>query len=535
MPLASPSALESEFDVCIVGEGPAGLACAFDCHDAGLRTLLLEAGGEHPLPGEPDILAAEIVHPSFHDPANIVAAHALGGSSHWWGGRAVPLDPLDFESWPIRYEVLVPWWRKAAEFLGSRCINESPAPGAFSRLVKFDATRDETYCPQIAMSKRWRSRIHAAAGPIIVLNARVCDTHIEVGRVVSLSVRTAGRTYEARAQHFVFASGGLGAIKLLLLAQRNHPDLFGPELGRGYMGHLNGSIAALAPTNPADIGAFAFRPLGHGVVARRRIRPTSEAARAARVFNIAFWLDDGGAFDASHGSSVASARYLAARALRTITKLRRSGDQTPLAPHIRNISRAPFSALMGLSKAATSLASAKLTGRHNYVTTLTPMTAGAWRIVYHAEQPSHADNRVSLAGDTDSVGNPKLKIDFQPHDEEIDSIVRAHDLLDADLKAAGAGKLVLGHPREELAGRIRAMTHDGYHQLGGAAMNRVVDENLRAYGLANLYVAAGCVFPSSGHANPTLTIVALSRRLAAHITAARHLDPPGVAAGVRQA
>jgi choline dehydrogenase-like flavoprotein len=36
------------------------------------------------------------------------------------------------------------------------------------------------------------------------------------------------------------------------------------------------------------------------------------------------------------------------------------------------------------------------------------------------------------------------------------------------------------------------------------------------HGIANLYVAGSSVFPTSGTANPTLTIIALALRLAGH-------------------
>jgi choline dehydrogenase-like flavoprotein len=46
----------------------------------------------------------------------------------------------------------------------------------------------------------------------------------------------------------------------------------------------------------------------------------------------------------------------------------------------------------------------------------------------------------------------------------------------------------------------------------------VVDRNCRVHGIVNLFIAGSSVFPTAGYANPTLTIVALSLRLADHLT-----------------
>jgi choline dehydrogenase-like flavoprotein len=42
----------------------------------------------------------------------------------------------------------------------------------------------------------------------------------------------------------------------------------------------------------------------------------------------------------------------------------------------------------------------------------------------------------------------------------------------------------------------------------------VVDENCQVHGVQGLYVAGASIFPTSGHANPTLMILALAIRLA---------------------
>jgi choline dehydrogenase-like flavoprotein len=47
----------------------------------------------------------------------------------------------------------------------------------------------------------------------------------------------------------------------------------------------------------------------------------------------------------------------------------------------------------------------------------------------------------------------------------------------------------------------------------------VVDANCRVFGVHNLSLAGSAVFPTSGQANPTLTLVALAVRLAHHIDA----------------
>lgn len=522
--LTNAGVLDGEFDVCIVGSGPAGLACALGCTERGLKVLVLEAGGTRPT--GTDVVAADVLRPEFHDPVSVVAAAALGGTSHWWGGRTVPSDPMDFADWPISYNDLAPWYDDADRFLGTHQTVQSDAPGAFAALKAFDATRGERWCPQVNMAKRWRARLAAIDGPAVLTNARVVGLEHSAGRVAA-RVRTHGADHTVRARHVVLACGGLGSLRLMLMAQRQTPALFGgPDgpLGRGYMGHLTGEICDLAPADRSVIEAFGFRALGRDVFARRRIEARPQTIAREGIGRIAFWLDDASNENPEHGSAVASAKYLAVRALGAIS--RRGGDTPALKAHIDNVTRAPISAAAGLARAAYFLAATRLSGRAPRSRKFLQVSDGAWNLRYHAEQQRDVNNRVSLSADTvDSIGLPKLHIDFQFGDAEIESVVRAHELLDADLAEAGAGRLKWRRSREASVARVKAQARDGYHQLGGAMMSAdphdgVVDTECRVHGLENLWVASSCVFPTGSHANPTLTIVALARRLAANLAQA---------------
>jgi choline dehydrogenase-like flavoprotein len=59
----------------------------------------------------------------------------------------------------------------------------------------------------------------------------------------------------------------------------------------------------------------------------------------------------------------------------------------------------------------------------------------------------------------------------------------------------------------------------------------VTDADTRVHGMGNLYVAGSSLFPTSGWANPTLTIVALALRTADEVS--RALSRGAAAVGSR--
>jgi choline dehydrogenase-like flavoprotein len=141
-----------------------------------------------------------------------------------------------------------------------------------------------------------------------------------------------------------------------------------------------------------------------------------------------------------------------------------------------------------------------------------------FELVHQTEQSPDPDNRVMLAADTDRYGRrvPVLHWRWSPADRQ--RITRARDLYAEAFARAGLGPVIQG---DWDAGQPR-MVGGNHHHLGGTRMSAdpargVVDADAKVHGVGNLFVAGSSVFPAGGSVNPTLTIVALGLRLAAHL------------------
>lgn len=65
---------------------------------------------------------------------------------------------------------------------------------------------------------------------------------------------------------------------------------------------------------------------------------------------------------------------------------------------------------------------------------------------------------------------------------------------------------------------VQAVGHlHGTTRMAANKDEGVVDKNCRVFGVENLYVAGSSVFPTGGFSNPTMTIVALAKRLGEHV------------------
>jgi choline dehydrogenase-like flavoprotein len=142
-----------------------------------------------------------------------------------------------------------------------------------------------------------------------------------------------------------------------------------------------------------------------------------------------------------------------------------------------------------------------------------------YEISTNVEIAPNPDSRVSLYGERDRFGQQRVQLDMRFTEIDDRTQVRGTEIVGRELTRLGIGRVRL-MARDRLEG-TPGMDY-GYHHMGGVRMHAdprkgVVDANSRVHGTSNLYAAGSGVFPTSGVGVPTLSLVALSLRLADHL------------------
>jgi choline dehydrogenase-like flavoprotein len=527
-------------ETCIIGSGPAGITLALELARLGRPSLLLESGAAKAGAAQ-DLSRAEIVDPAVHDDMSIAVARRFGGASNLWGGRSMPLDPVDFAvrdycagaRWPIAHEDIAPFYETACRYTTCGApVFDAPLAGVAIANPDFSFTSVERASNSPKFQKAHAEALAASALVDVRLGATVVDFDFdESGRVrAAIVAGPDGARKAIAAERFVIAAGGLESTRLLLNAQRRRPEFFGGAhgpLGRYYMGHIIGEIADIVFADDTFDRAFDFLKDGAGSYVRRRFVPSPAVQAAHRLPNICFWPVVPPIADPRHASGALSAVAMALSTpvlgpliIPDAIRTRHLGKPIEWGPHLRNVlSDAPgTAAFLGRFVRERYLSAERIPGY------FVRNRARRYGLSYHAEQSPRADSRVTLSEQCDALGLPRLRIDLRFHRDDAEAVSRAHDLLARWLAETGVARVDYRQSADENIDAIaRKMSH-GTHQIGTARMggtraDGVVDGDLRCFDAPNLYVASSAVFPTSGQANPTLSIVAFAARLAAKLAA----------------
>ncbi|MBU8544868.1 MULTISPECIES: GMC oxidoreductase [Roseomonadaceae] len=551
--LEQDTALDAE--LCIVGAGAAGVTLALQFLRGPIRVVLVESGRDQAEAATQALYAGEVADTALHPPTDTYRQRQFGGSTTLWGGRCIPLDPLDLRArpwiphsgWPFGHEALTAWYPQANAICEAGAFDYNAAsavPGGMRPMVAGFTPRDfttdaiERFSLPTNFAARYRHRL-AASEALRVLLGTNC-TAIELGEgahsVRTLHLRTLdGRRVAVRATQVVLALGGLETPRLMLASRgAGHQDGIGNRqglVGRYYMSHIAGTSGRLRLHVPPDRVRPGYEVAEDGTYLRRRLQVTEAAQSKHRIGNAVMRLHFPRIPDPAHGSGVLSALYLA-RGLLPYEYRKRlaepAGGKGVALRHVRNLLTDPFSAT---GFAWTMLRKRRLAAR-KFPSIIVRPPRNVYSLDYHGEQEPNPDSRVTLAESRDALGMPRLRVDWRCTEGDIRTAQTCFRLLAEDLARWGHGSLQ-ADPAEVAHDMLRDGAYGGHHigtaRMGATPAEGVVDAECRVHGMANLWIAGAAVFPTSGQANPTLTVVALALRLAARLK--RELAPPPIAAG----
>ncbi|MBB2175539.1 GMC oxidoreductase [Gluconacetobacter johannae] len=593
--LTDPAGLPTRFDLVIVGGGAAGLTLARELSGQGLHIAILESGALDEDPDHEELnaidVSADLLDPdlqqarsAWHAPqmrfwkANIqkfgVRCRVLGGSTAAWAGKVAPFSLADYErrpwiagsGWPFGADTLAPYMKRAAAYLDLGPLVHDRAfwaqasrrePEQIGRLRHFGsffwqfARSRHALTDVMRFGPDFRRETHR--GVTVVYNATVSSVSVEGRKAAGVELRGSltGRNRAAlRAECVVLAAGAIENARLLLLSRDSDGQVPGNAhdvVGRYLMDHPSielGCFSAEYRDEAVDLlGFFSLQErhrvfmYAHGLA----LRPDEQTSR--RLPNMAIFTG----IEISHDDSLLALKRLAKRESRNpvgdvITVVRNFGlVMTSLGRKILNYQKIPerFRRLMADTAVAIN---ANFVAR-DYAGGGDGRKLAKTSLNVICEQPPHPDNRVTLSALTDRLGLPLAQVHWKIDADLRRDIVQLATLLQEDLERAGVRGF---HLKEAFrnADISKLLIHDMAHTAGTTRMGldpatSVVDPDCQVHGISGLYLAGASVFPTSGHANPTMVIMSLAIRLADHIKArfvahrVKQFSPPAPRAPAR--
>jgi choline dehydrogenase-like flavoprotein len=572
MDTVSPVGYEP-FDLIVVGGGAAGLTIVRELSGLGLKILLLESGGLQESSRHEALNRVE-VQGSLNDDNIRQARHkfhshqlkfwsgetqkfgvrcrVLGGSTTGWAGKVAPFDAVDFiqrdwipnSGWPIDSAAIAPYIDRAAEWLdlgpiihdrafwGAAKLKEPPEVSRMQHLTsffwQFSRSRHDTL-DVMRFGPEFRRETHHDV--TVVFNATVSAVKLDADGITGVEIISSlsgSSRSTVQSAHVVLAAGAIENARLLLMSKDLAGDALGNAhdvVGRYLTDHPCISLGAVSPDSHAHAAALlGFFPLqknyrafiySHGLALRKEVQ------KCEHLPNMAVFADMRISNDDPMLALKRLARKQSERPMSDMLLVVKSPGLVLsfVGRRILGSPKVPYR-LRRLIADAAVLLNANFVAR-DYATKGTARKIEALTLSLICEQPPLPENRVTLSERRDRLGLPLARITWEAGDFMKRAVLTFSQLLKQDLYAAGIRGFELS-PEIAEGDVAKIVLHDMAHTAGTTRMGlnpatSVVDNTCQVHGIRGLYVAGASVFPTSGHANPTMVLMALAIRLADHL------------------
>jgi choline dehydrogenase-like flavoprotein len=516
-------------DVCVIGAGAAGITIARELAGAAQDVCLVEGGGlEYGFPDSQALYQGD----SVGAPVSLIGGRLrfLGGSTNHWGGRCAALQDIDFRrrdwiphsGWPFDKSELDPYYARARSVAGfsSNWLSDAETlaylkdsvPGINSQRLKPFLWHYTPATPGNAgwnWGKAYKSVLQESPRTLALLHANFTafstsesGTHVQTAIVTAVN----GISLTIAAKTFVLCCGGIENARLLLLGGERAPGTFGNRydlVGRYFMQHPRGPIGVVASDHRLTRLQDQFNILrgADGLEVEVGLALSPQVQEAERLLNCSAVLQYQGDPDAG------------VTAAQDIWRSLKGGQWSPdVGEKVGRIAGDLGDVLTRLDHRLASGHSLDKEGAEGIPSRSAVLLADL-------EQVPDPDSRVTLGTQRDSLGLRQAHVDWRHGELERRTAERFCSYIAADFARLGIGRCRMEPWLLDARMPISDALNETFHHIGTTRMaddprEGVVDRNCAVHGMDNLYVAGSSVFPTSGQANPTFTIIALALRLA---------------------
>ena len=512
-------------DLCIIGGGAAGISIALQFVDSSTTVCIVESGGLDFEPETQSLYAGR----SLAEPVglDIGRLRMFGGTTNHWGGRCAEIsaaefaarDWIPFSGWPIKLAELSSYYRRAREICGFA----AEWPSNSDTLRALGASTGDAATTDQVDNQIWRFAPDAGGGNwnfalaygralqrasnirlILHANCTTVETNDAMDHIQSIAVRSLnGAAGKVTARRFVLCCGGIENARLLLAGSPSTRRGLGTSadlIGRFFMDHLRLECARVVPTEALSPMQDTYGDFieANGIHCQIGLALAAAAQQEYKLLNCSAVIDYIG--DPRSGLTAGQ----------DIWERLREGRWTD------DLGAKVFRVLSDLPAIERNAERRLLDGRHPL------LQLDHASITVDVEQAPNPDSRVLLSDEVDPLGMRRAAVDwrFSPLEK---STVRQFILnIAAAFGLHGIGRVILARWLDDPGDEWHQHVTETYHHTGTTRMSAepaqgVVDPDCRVWGIDNLYVAGSSVFPTNGHVNPTLSIVALAVRLADHL------------------
>jgi len=495
---------EIHCDICIVGAGAAGITLALALADSGLDVHVLESGDLEYDDATQALYGGESAGMENASPIACRVRY-FGGTTSRWQGWCAPLRDIDFSErswvahsgWPISRHDLDPYYDRAWPM----CEVQPTGEETRSALPDFDPAKLGIgfwhYSPPTRFGTTYRDRIERAEHVSVLLNCNAIEIETDANATSVRRLKVAalnGKRGTVSAKAFVLACGGMENTRLLLLTDDVVPAGLGNRsgnLGRFFTQHIELIGARVQATDSMRLNEEFDQH--HSEAVRAHIVTSTHVQQKQQLLNTGF----------SFGSPQ---QYSPAyQALRSVWHDAAAGKWPD------DFGEKVHSVTSDLDSVVEDIF-------------VTRRRAPPYLdLTTYSEQTPNPDSRIGLAEATDALGLRRIRVDWRLTAADRRSIRQSTQILAEELGRMKIGRVKLADWLVDDAAPWPQPIWSGCHHMGTTRMSHdsesgVVNADCRLHDVDNLYIASSSVFPTGGYVPPTLTLIALTLRLADHLS-----------------